>query len=254
MSLRRPGIVWGGKEFQCEGEESHCEAQKYLMWSTAVCTYGPPYPSCSIVPSHQSPATWPFLYYLLSRPSQGCASAPPSWWHDRAAWPYINFDRKIRPRPRYGSAVPWHCLPYSGLLLQPSLTFSPHLTSHSCLPTCSSQLTHPSSSHCTSLPPGGPLLPHTWPTPFTSHSDSLHNPFPPAPPHPPPAHSLTLNITRSVELPTRSAHSGSAPQIKHPPPGIFLSNFQEGTFEILDLFLKNCGPFSMPQGSEVQVS
>ena len=46
------------------------------------------------------------------------------------------------------------------------------------------------------------------------------------------------------------------------PPGIFLSNFQAGAFEILDLYLKqisdllwknceklkNCGPFSMPQG------
>ena len=44
--------------------------------------------------------------------------------------------------------------------------------------------------------------------------------------------------------------------------GIFLSNFQGGgAFEIVDLFLtnfgsfeKNCGPLTMPQGSEVQVS
>ena len=48
------------------------------------------------------------------------------------------------------------------------------------------------------LPPGA-LLPPTWPTPFTSHSESLPSPFSPAPPHPPSAHSLTLNIAGSVD-------------------------------------------------------
>ena len=183
------------------------------MWSTVVWTYGPPYPSCSIVPSHSYPPTYSaphqphgHSYYLLSGASQDmCISAT-----------FLAGNSPPAPQQCRAVALPpvqWPPPPTLPYLLSPSYP-------HSCLPTCSSQLSHPSSSHYTFLPPGAPLPPHTWPTPFTSHSDSLHSPFSPAPPHPPSALSLTLNITRSVHILTpftapSPLHHRTLPQ--HPP-------------------------------------
>ena len=55
------------------------------------CPFAQSYPPPSSTP-HQPHA---HSHYMLSGPSQGCASAPPSWWRDRAARPYIA-TRKFR--------------------------------------------------------------------------------------------------------------------------------------------------------------
>ena len=86
MSLQRRGIVWGGKHFKCEGDESHCHGQEYLMWSTAVCTFGPPYvwplschhsvvstPSCTLLHVHTGIRAWGHGHYLS--PRQHCLSS-----------------------------------------------------------------------------------------------------------------------------------------------------------------------------------
>ena len=89
-----------------------------------------------------------------------------------------------------GSGVPQHCRPYSGLLLQPPPTFSPHLTPHSCLPTCSSQLTHlPPTARPSPLALSSLLIQDRRPSP--------HTPTPSTPPHTPSTHSLMLHITPS---------------------------------------------------------
>ena len=128
---------------------------------------------------HTPPATWPFTLPVV-RGLAGCASAPPSWWRDAAARPGPGNS----PQPP-SSAVPWHCLPYSGLLLQPSLTFSPHLTPiPACLPALPNDLTHLPPTARPSLLALPSLLihdrrpsPHTL-TPFTAPSPLHHRTLP----------------------------------------------------------------------------
>ena len=117
---------------------------------------------------------------------QGCASATLAAGMCISvtyARPCISSQEFAPPRPLYGSAVTRHCLPYSGLLLQPSPTYSPHLIT---IPTCPPTL------------PNSPIflplhVPPSWRSPPSSYmTDALH---------------LTLRLPSQPLLPCTTAPS-----------------------------------------------
>ena len=128
-----------------------------------------------------SPSYAPFLPAHLFFPTHPSSSHCKSLIHDRRPSPHTPTPFTA-PSPLYHRTLPQYT-PLRWISPAPSTFWLP---SQPLLP-------------CTTAPSLS-TLPYAEYHPLRPHSDSLHSPFSPAPPHPPSAHSLTLNITRSVHI------------------------------------------------------